>query len=1296
MAADYVLGKTPDERSAFHLAARDALVGGPSEQGGHRLEVLPSEEEPDVLVAQIELPAGCDALWLRLDPPPDTKSPWRETWALRVDLPDTDPVDLHLSAQTARLPLRPEDPTQGTRLQLRLHPRVARDLVALGDPPLGCHPVPVADLAFGRYTRQSSVGEETPELWAQPTQSEAAPWWEIDLGELVHIDRMRLRLPPCDLQRRVHFSLYGFLGVEGKNLLSANAWDLTVPVVGECIDVNVGAEGRYLRVEGLPPEAGGPPASLRPRSLQILGTTLWGESLASTWRRIFALFADRPLFATPPFDTWATYRDVWARILAVSTGLREQLQDACRGASEQAFVGLCSANRSEWAIADVACQLNGFVVVPLAATDPPGVWRHITQQSQLACVVCDAENAEVFAELARDDCESLRLIVTLDAQVDVPAPARSLPWSALEESDPAPFDPAPDEALCTVLYTSGSTGNPKGAVRSVAAFHALMQGYSVVQPPVHLSFQPLSHFSERIMLPIVMAHGGQVGFASKDSNQLFEELGALRPTFLATVPRVFDVLRGRYEHALRTALESAAPEEHEAITEGVRARFRELLGGRLQSVAVGSAPCSEATLEFMRLCFAGSRVSEGYGSTECGSITHNDRVVAGVDVKLIDVPDLGYLTTDVPARGEICVKTPHMISGYLGDPDSTSERFDEDGFFHTGDLGVRDPDGSVRVIGRCKNVIKLAQGEFVAPEAVETTLEACELVDQIYVYADGLQPCVVALVHAHTDALTSGTDPEACVLAALRKTGRSAGLLPFQIPAAVELLAEPLTVANGLCTSSNKVKRRAVEARYADVFERLYASVDPSTRPVSILSAVQSVAKDALGHDVAADADLSGQLGVDSLAGVDFVALLEKRLGREIPLQAFLGAGSLNDLARRLEVNAGAGSTRTIDDARARVHEDLSLEVPVNSELPTATGLAEVFLTGATGFLGIHLLGDLLGKGACVTCLVRAADPDAGLKRLEERAAAAGVDLGDAVAEDRLVALPGDLSEERLGMDEALFADLAARLNLIVHPGAIVNWVMLYGQLRAANVVGTHWLLRLAVGGERLTPVSFVSTISTVPSGKDEAEIHGEDALLSSPYALSKWVAERLVRQAGANGLPVMIHRPSMITGHSETGFSNATDFVNRYLVGVAQLGVYLDEDAPFDMTPVDFVSRSIVGLATTDDAWGKTLHLTNVSRSLSYRALGEALCDAGLKIVPASYDLFRAKLSAACSGEAANALLPLKAFFPAGGFRLGMGPWPCEASDALLTDAGVDLPEPVGSTLVETYVASLRSRGLV
>lgn len=1269
-----------------------------------RLALTPVEGGDNELAGRLH--AAGPETWIRLAPR-HRNHPWREAWTARIDV-DTSPGQI--VELTPSSPMAAIDTPGNCAIRVRV---VAAARFADVEPLSGCERIPVADVAFSRHTLQTSAAARILDAtsagdWMTPTLAEPAPWWEIDTGAARYVDRLRVH---CAAERDAIMTITVF-SFARPDRSPAAPWQVTAPVGDGVIDVPVGRVGRHVRVQIARPD--GDPIALHLAAVEVLAAELVGRSLVDTARRSFSLFADRPLFAHREggdggYDEWMTYREAWGRALDLGNGLRRSLADT----GERVFVGVCASGRAEWPLADLACVTRGYVVVPLAHTDPADKHQHIVEQAKIRAVVCGPDQVPVFAEVAAS-CPSLELIVEMSPMagerpagpVDAVAHRTVAAIEALGAcGERAPIVERDGADLYSVLYTSGSTGRPKGAMRSYDAFNAMVASYGAVEPAIHLSFQPFSHLSERMMVPVVMMHGGQVGFATGDASRVFDDIAALRPTTVGGVPRIFDVLRGQYNDAL-VALRNEQP-DHPDPEGAVRAQLRALFGDRLQVVSVGSAKPSAALLEFMRETFADCWVSEGYGSTEVGTIAVNGVIPEGVDVHLVDVPELGYLTTDDPPRGEICVRTPHMISGYFGDDAAGADQFDADGYFRTGDIGRRDPDGTIHVIGRRKNVVKLAQGEFVAPELVEAALQHCPLVDQIYVHASPLEACVVAVVVPNVaglrDALPDGAAigdewldealPRAAVREALRRVGAAEGLPSYELPAAVFLEGEAMTAESGLLTSSNKPNRRAIEAHYVDVLAELYerAGRADSVADASVLEAVASVAA-ALVGDVDVDADIS-TVGVDSLAGVQLVCMMEERLHRAVPMQAWFGATSLADFAERL-----AGGGPGVNEQAAA---DLALPLPaelaaVEPSEPT-TEYRDVLLTGATGFLGRGLVESLLARtGATVHCLVRGASSAACDERLRKHLATGGLDLSGAAA-DRVRVVVGDLAEPCLGLDADAWSALAGSVDAVIHAGAAVNWISLYGQLRRPNVLGTVELLRLAATG-RARPFHFVSTISTAPADGDETTMLSEQvAFAGTGYGLSKWIAEVHVRRAADAGLPVAVYRPAMIAGHSERGHSNADDFGTRYLIGCAQLGLHLDIDDVLDMTPVDHVSDAIVCLSRERASFGATHHIVNIDGSLSYRRLGDAMRAAGVAVRPASYPAFREALMATTrrDGVGGNALSPLIAYFPVGGFALGMGPWPSARSRETLERLGVACPA-ADERLIRAYYESLRRRGLV
>jgi fatty acid CoA ligase FadD9 len=1338
-----IVAWTPNEAWLLLGLARRALIasldGGPEGRAGaeegarFRAEVHARGEE-----IAIELQLDAERASIALSPTGEGGHRWRSGWALVLErdgeqwtlVAGGPPVELD---DARRAPLR---------AHLRVQQRAVIRAIDGGD-----ELIPVSDAAFHRYTRQSTRGEPGPAgplaPWMTPTEPEAHPWWEIDLGRSMFVITLCADLAAVPAGARVTIAAYPYPSPSGEpppgifeRPLDPSARDDGGRLTAE---ITAGMVARYVRVTLRAPA--GAVAALVVTAFEVIACSFFADTLRATLRRSFALHRDRPLFVAraaegAPYEPTHTYGEVWSQAMALGRSLARLLeQDPEARTDGRVFLAVMTRNRPEWVMADLAAVERGYVLVPLSPDDPDERVARIFAQARPPCVICEARDVDRLAALGG----SLRALVVCDAgdlDASLPDGPPRLRFEDLvregASADAPPPEPRAGGDLYTLLFTSGSTGAPKGAMRSYGTFLAMLATYGIEQGTRHLSFQPLSHLSERMYMPVVLVQGATVAF-SRGGAHLMDELRAFEPTQLGSVPRLYEVLYATYRRRLAAAL-AAAPDERRAAVEARElAAVRASFGGRLRSLSVGSAPVGAEVLAFLRRCFADIWVTEGYGSTEVGTIAVDGKIQAHVEVKLVPPPEtppqplpkegLGTEESreqrgvgdprrapDEPERGEIWVRTPHVISGYFGDPAATAASLDGEGFFATGDLGERAAGGSVRVVGRLRNTVKLAQGEFVSAERIEGALGAAPLVDRVYVHAAAGAPGVSALVVPQRDALAkllgepgdaslaelaAREGAPAAAVQALRAHGRRGGLAAWELPRGVLLEPSPFSLEDGLLTASGKLARGAVAARYGERLAALAAGEPaPAVEPAilddgDLVVRVARVAARVLGREVDPRAPLGEAAGVDSLAAAEIMTALRDDLGREVPLSLWFEARSLEDLAVRLDGLAGPAPALADLAAADLAHASLperSLEPPV---LPLHT----ILLTGATGFLGAHLVEALLARTDLeILCLVRAGDDDGATARLH--AALASYDI-PAPPAGRVRAIAGDLGAPRLGLSEAAHRELEARADAVLHAGATVSWLASYPALRGPNVQGTLALLELASAG-RARPFHFVSTISTAPADGDEDTVLGRGAALAgTPYGLSKWIAEEHVRRAGRAGragLPVAVYRPAMIAGHSLRGHGNPDDFVHRYLVGAAELGLYLDlDDARLDMTPVDFVAAAIVALVAERPLGGATHHLVNVDQSLSYAALGRALKAAGLAVAPATYEAFRAALDSARSSR----LHALAAFFPERGFGLGMGPWPCGRTVAALAALGVARPA-VDEVLVARYVASLRRRGLL
>ena len=323
---------------------------------------------------------------------------------------------------------------------------------------------------------------------------------------------------------------------------------------------------------------------------------------------------------------------------------------------------------------------------------------------------------------------------------------------------------------------------------------------------------------------------------------------------------------------------------------------------------------------------------------------------------------------------------------------------------------------------------------------------------------------------------------------------------------------------------------------------------------------------------------------------------------------------------------------------------DLSAEVVLESgiqpESPprTATEPASIFLTGGTGFLGAFLLSGLLRHTqAQVHCLVRSREAGEGKERIKR--VLSFYSLWDEGLASRILPVPGDLSESLFDLSRERFRELAGRVDVIYHCGALVNWVYPYETLKPTNVLGTQEVLRLA-GRVRAKPVHFVSTLGVFPllgNAGSEAVREGDPldhgGALFSGYTQSKWVAEKLVEIARERGLPASVYRPALVTGSGSTGAWNTDDFTCRVIKSWIELGIAPEVEATMNMVPADYVGEAIVHLSLQEDSLGKNFHLAN-PRPVTPKELAAWIRAFGYPLQKIPYRAWRTALTGPANGS--------------------------------------------------------------
>jgi fatty acid CoA ligase FadD9 len=966
----------------------------------------------------------------------------------------------------------------------------------------------------------------------------------------------------------------------------------------------------------------------------------------------------------PRFDT-ISYRDLWANVGAVATAWRRDEATPVTAGDIVATVGFASA---EYLTLDLVCGYLGLVAVPLQHNATASRLQPIIAEIEPRVLATGAGYLDLAVEAALGST-SLRRLVVFDFRPEIDDHRENLERARATLADAGmvvtieTFDelvergralpPEPmytggtDERLAMIMYTSGSTGLPKGAMYTELMVLKLWTNELYPEfadiPVFNVNFMPLNHVGGRIPLSSSFQAGGTSFFVPEsDLSTLFDDWNLVRPTEMGMVPRVVEMLYQRYQSAVERLVGQGA--EPESADVQAKAELREqVLGGRIITSFSTTAPLAAEMKTFIESCLD-VHVLDGYGLTEVGMV-FKDGVVSRppvLDYKLIDVPELGYFHTDKPyPRGELLVKSLTGFHGYFKRPDVTANAFDPDGYYRTGDVMAELGPDRLVYVDRRNNVLKLAQGEFVAVARLEAVFSSAALVRQIFVYGNSERPYLLAVVVPTVEAEERfAGDPDALKAAlseSLRRTAQLAELQSYEVPADFLVESEPFSEDNGLLSGVGKILRPKLKEHYGERLEGLYAEL-AATRTAELRALREGAADrpviDTLTRAAEALLGLAGgppgpdtqflELGGDSLSALTFSNLLHDIFDVEVPVgQIISPASDLRQLAEYVESERESGAKRpTFSTVHGRGATEvraaeLTLDKFIDAEtlaqastLPRATGTPHtVLLTGANGYLGRFLtlewLKRLAETGGKLITVIRGTDTEAATKRLE-----AVFDSGDpqlldrfrTLAADHLEVIVGDIGEPNLGVDQSTWERLAQSVDLIVHPAALVNHVLPYDQLFGPNVVGTAELIRLAITA-RIKPVTYLSTVSVAVSVdparfledgdiRTVSAVRPVDDSYANGYGNSKWGGEVLLREAhDLCGLPVAVFRSDLILAHSQyAGQLNVPDMFTRLIfsllvTGIAPFSFYQTDTqgnravAHFDGLPADFVAESITTL---------------------------------------------------------------------------------------------------------------------
>uniref|UniRef100_A0A8B9QL78 Arachidonate--CoA ligase n=1 Tax=Apteryx owenii TaxID=8824 RepID=A0A8B9QL78_APTOW len=562
---------------------------------------------------------------------------------------------------------------------------------------------------------------------------------------------------------------------------------------------------------------------------------------------------------------WLTYKQVLDRAEYLGSGL---LQKGCKQSSNQ-FIGIFAQNRPEWIISEYACYTYSLVAVPLYDTLGPDAIVHIVNKADMSTVICDKPEK---AQALLDNCEQgktpcLKTVILMDLfdkELKDRGAKVGVEILALQEVE---------VGECFLTFLNLSKGNPKGAmlthenvVANAAAFLKCTENtFECTSSDISMSYLPLAHMFERVVQTVVYSCGGKVGFFQGDIKLLTDDMKTLKPTLFPVVPRLLNRIYDKIQSGAKSPVKKfllnfAATVKMAEVKQGIIRndsiwdqlifkKVQETMGGQVRIMVTGAAPISPSVLTFLRAAL-GCQIFEAYGQTECSAgctfsmpgdwtTGHVGAPIACNIIKLEDVEEMNYFSSN--NEGEVCVKGPNVFKGYLKDPEKTAEAIDKDGWLHTGDIGKWMPNGTLKIIDRKKNIFKLAQGEYIAPEKIENIYIRSAPVAQVFVHGESLRSSLVGIVVPDPETLPEfaaklgikGSYEDICknpavkkaILEDIVKLGKEAGLKSFEQVKDLYIHTEMFSVENGLLTPTLKAKRAELAKFFQSQIEALYSSV---------------------------------------------------------------------------------------------------------------------------------------------------------------------------------------------------------------------------------------------------------------------------------------------------------------------------------------------------------------------------------------------------------------------------------------------------------------------------------------
>ncbi|MEH2375580.1 non-ribosomal peptide synthetase family protein [Nostoc sp.] len=893
------------------------------------------------------------------------------------------------------------------------------------------------------------------------------------------------------------------------------------------------------------------------------------------------------------------------------------------GVGAEVLVGICVERSLEMIVGILGIMKAGGAYVPLDPHYPQERLTFMLEDTQVSVLLTQQHLLE---GLPKHDAQTICLDTEWEA-------ISTTGVAAAQESQEEPLSTATSENLAYVIYTSGSTGKPKGvAIAHRNLVHSTTARITYYQQPVS-NFLLLSSFAFDSSVAGIfwtLCCGGTLHLpeegVQKEVPKLIKLILQNQISHLLSLPSIYALI-----------LQQAKPEQLSS----------------LRAVIVAGESCPLELVQHHSQLQSEVSLFNEYGPTEatvwssvyyCHTPETEIQISIGCPINNTQIYILDSHLYPVPVgiSGEIYIGGEGLARGYLNQSAITSEKFIPHPFsqkpgvrlYKTGDLAKYLIDGNIEFLGRIDNQVKI-RGFRIELGEIETVLNQYPGVQETVVIArediPGNKRLVAYIVPQPKSALTVNE---------LHNFLKDK-LPEFMTPSAIVLLKELPLSANG------KVDRKALPAPEQVRSNLIGDFVPPRTSVEEILTQIWA---EVLKVEKVSIYDNFFELGGHSLLTTQLLAKVKEAFNLDISLRSLLEKPTVVGLSENIEQVYQTEVDYPLLDLKAETILDSTIHPQNNVKFilePSA-----ILLTGATGFLGVFLLAELLQQTkADIYCLVRSENLQHSHKKLKSTLESYGI--WNEIWSDRIIPILGDLSKPLLGLETERFQQLASTIDVIYHNGAWVHHIYPYSILKPTNVLGTQEILRLA-SQIKTKPVHFISSSGVVSSKLEsgvklarEQDSLNENEFPNNGYSQTKWVAEKLVQTAAERGIPISIYRPSRISGHSKTGVFNSNDFLYKLIIGCVQLGSAPDIDIRENIVPVDYVSQAIIHLSKQEESLGKTFHLVH-SQTLHSNTLIDHIRSYGYAIEQNSYQQWREKLLNVTQSSFEHPLYSLVPFFPA------------------------------------------------